>query len=162
MKVREIISFRVDKDTLSFLEELSSRLGCSKSEIIRIALREYIFSLQNEEIELLANKYKEIEELRRIKEEGKREAWKAFFKSRFKRIMIKAISNQLNVEDLIKIAESYRKEAEITNKIKDFEIVMKLIFAKMKDKGLYSIDDIERLKQYFGIYDEDWEPGRIL
>jgi predicted DNA-binding protein len=155
MRVREVISFRLDNELLEMVKKIAEKLGCSKSEVLRLAVVNYIHSISDDEIKLLRQKYEKLNMLDEIKKEGKLRTWEAFYRSRFKRMMDKALDECLDVDDLIAIASSYRKEAEILGRVKDFENVMKIVFTKMRISEFYSENDVELIKRFFMIEEED-------
>lgn len=125
--VEERISFRIAKPLLDVINEISKETGATRSEIIRLALTKYLGEIAKDEE--LKQQLKKEAELKQIITEGKRVHHEAFFSARFRRMIERAIKERLEVQQLIRIAEQYRREAELINQLPQwFKVCRDAIF----------------------------------
>jgi metal-responsive CopG/Arc/MetJ family transcriptional regulator len=138
--VEERISFRIAKPLLDVINEISKKTGATRSEIIRLAIEYYLQHVQNFEEELKA-RYEKEQKIREIIQEGKKITHEVFYKARYERLITKAIKDKLDVEQIVRIAEQYYKEAQVIGQLTAWHNVNSQAMISMEGYG-YDRSDI--------------------
>lgn len=154
--VDERISFRISKSLLEAVTEISERLGTTRSEVIRLAIEFYIQHVCEHEEEL-RKKYEKDKRLREIIGEGRKITHEVFYKARYERLITKAIKNKLDVEQIVRIAEQYFKEAQVIGQLTAWHKVNRQAMMLMEKEGYVRADVLKFREAIRGLIDEDKE-----